>query len=166
MSWWSRSNPNAPAVLARRLFELRLLDVGGDDHARDRPRADRHVHRPVDQMADLRRRHAGLDELRGDVLEQGREVDLLLVVRAQRERLLLPDDGHHRLVVELGVVQAVEKVDRTRPRGRHAHADPAAPLASAPAQKAAISSWRVWTNSTLSPWVWKAPRRPLMPSPG
>ena len=30
----------------------------------------------------------------------------------------------------------------------------------------AISSWRVWMNSSLSPTSWKAPISPLMPSPG
>ena len=29
----------------------------------------------------------------------------------------MPDQGDHRLVVELGVVQAVEQVDRARPAG-------------------------------------------------
>src|SRR5205085_11252839 len=35
---------------------------------------------------------------------------------------LLPDDRDHRLVVELGVVEAVEKVNRAGPRGRDADA--------------------------------------------
>ena len=43
--------------------------------------------------------------------------------RAQRHPLLLADDRDHRRVVELGVVEAVEQVDRARARGRHAHAD-------------------------------------------
>ena len=36
---------------------------------------------------------------------------------------LLADDRDHRLVVELGVVEPVEQVDRARPGRRHAHAD-------------------------------------------
>ena len=52
-----------------------------------------------------------LDVLVGDVLEQGREVDLLLVVAAEAGARLLADDRDHRLVVELGVIEAVEKVD-------------------------------------------------------
>ena len=40
----------------------------------------------------------------------------------------LADDGHHRLMVQLGVVQPVQQVDRPRPRGGHAHPDLAGEL--------------------------------------
>ena len=40
----------------------------------------------------------------------------------------LADDRHHRHMVELGVVQPVEQVDRARARGRRAHAEPAGEL--------------------------------------
>ena len=43
-------------------------------------------------------------------------------------RLVWPDDRHHRHVVQLGVVQPVEQVDRPRARGGHADADPASEL--------------------------------------
>jgi hypothetical protein len=72
--------------------------------------------------------HARLHELRGHVLEQDVQVDLLLVVRAEREGLLLADDGHHRLVVELGVVEPVQQMDGARARGRHADPDLAGEL--------------------------------------
>src|SRR5690606_33084014 len=42
---------------------------------------------------------------------------------AERGPLLLADNGQHRLMVELGVVQAVQQVNRTWPRRRQADAD-------------------------------------------
>jgi hypothetical protein len=39
-------------------------------------------------------------------------------VRAEGDRLLLADDRDDRLVVELAVVEAVEQMDRARPRRR------------------------------------------------
>jgi hypothetical protein len=47
-----------------------------------------------------------------DVLEEVVQVDLLLVVAAERRGGGLPHDGHHGLVVHSGVVQPVEEVDR------------------------------------------------------
>ena len=82
---------------------------------------------PVDQLTRLGRVHAGLHEL-GDVAEQQGRVDLLLEARAEGEPLLLPDDRHHRLVVELRVVQAVEQVDGAATGGGHAAADLAGEL--------------------------------------
>ena len=116
------------AVAHRRVFVGGLLHVLGEDQRGDRARGAGDLHSAVDQMARLRRRHAGLDELRGDVLEQRVEVDLLLVVRPQRGRLLLADQRDDRLVVELRVVEAVEQVNRPGPRGRHADADLAGQL--------------------------------------
>ena len=60
--------------------------------------------------------------LAGHVLEQRDQVDLLLIVAAERGALLLADDRDHRLMVELGVVEAVQEVDRAGARGRHADA--------------------------------------------
>ena len=79
--------------------------------------------RAVDEMADLRRLGRHLHVLRGDVLEQRDEVDLLLVVAAQAHSGLLADDRQHRLVVELRVVEAVQQVDRARAGGGYADAD-------------------------------------------
>ena len=59
---------------------------------------------------------AMLHVLAGDVLEQRDEIDLLLVVAAERRARLLADDRDHRLVIELGVVEAVEQMDRARAR--------------------------------------------------
>ncbi len=43
---------------------------------------------------------------------------------------LLTDEGQHRLVVELGVVEAVQEVNGPRPGSRDAHADLARELGS------------------------------------
>ena len=51
------------------------------------------------------------------------QVDLLLVVAAEASAGLLADDRDDRLVVELGVVEAVEQVDRAGAGGRHADAE-------------------------------------------
>ena len=64
----------------------------------------------------------------GDVLEQDLEVDLLLVVRAERHALLLADDREDGMMVELRVVEAVQQVDRAGARGRDADADLAGEL--------------------------------------
>ena len=79
-------------------------------------------------MGDLAGRDRQLDVLARHVLEERGEVDLLLVAAAERERALLADDRHHRLVVELGVVEAVEEVDGARPGGGEADADVASEL--------------------------------------
>ena len=65
---------------------------------------------------------------RGDVLEERQQVDLLLVVAAERGARLLADDGDHRLVVELRVVEAVQQVDGAGAGGGDAHADLAGEL--------------------------------------
>ena len=53
------------------------------------------------------------------------QVDFLLESRRPwRSARLLADDRHDRLVVHLGVVQAVEQVDRARARGGQADARP------------------------------------------
>src|SRR2546423_1584030 len=76
----------------------------------------------VHEVPGLRGLHAGADEDR-HVLEEGLEIDLLLVVGPQRHPLLLPHDGEHRLVIQLGVVQPVQEVDGSGTRRRDAYAD-------------------------------------------
>ena len=116
------------AVHARRLLERLLLDVGGHDHAGHRARRLRD---PVGAVDHVRRLGGGGDldaVLARHVLEQHLQVDLLLVVGAEGDRLLLADDRDHRLVVELGVVEPVEQMDRPGARGGHADADLAGQL--------------------------------------
>jgi hypothetical protein len=59
--------------------------------------------------------HAGHGhEVGCDVLEQGRQVDFLLIVGAECAARLLADDGDHRDVIHLGIIETIEKMDRTR----------------------------------------------------
>jgi hypothetical protein len=58
-----------------------------------------------------------------DILEQGDQIDFLLIAAAERRPRLLPDDGEHRLVIELGVVEPVQQVNGARARRGKAHAD-------------------------------------------
>ncbi len=83
---------------------------------------ERDPHGAVDQVADLAGLGGHLHVLVRDVLEQRGEVNLLLVVAAEAEPRLLADDRDDRLVVELGVIEAVEEVDRARPGGGEADA--------------------------------------------
>ena len=61
-------------------------------------------------------------------LNRAEQVDLLLVRAAHRAAVGLADDRDHRHVVELGVVQPVEQVDRAGSRGGRADPDPAGEL--------------------------------------
>ncbi len=106
---------------ARWLLDRHLLEVGRNDEAGDGALGQRDAHRAIDEMRHLLHRHRDLHELGRDVLEQRQQVDLLLVMAPERHPLLLADDGQHRRMVELGVIEPVEQVDRARPRGRHAH---------------------------------------------
>ena len=111
------------AVRARRRLDgVQLGDVVRDDDRADAAVVERDPAGAVDELARLLRDHAVLDEL-GHVLEQNLEIDLLLVVRAERGALLLADDREDGDVVELRVVEAVEQVDRARARRRHADAE-------------------------------------------
>jgi hypothetical protein len=97
------------AVRTRRLLHrVELLQIARQDDAGDRALVVGDPHRPVDEVAHLRGHQAHVHVLVGHVLEEAQEVDLLLVVAAHRHARRLPDDGHHRLVVGLGVVEPVE----------------------------------------------------------
>ena len=120
------ADPGVERLEARRLVGhgVPLLDVGGDDHRGDGPLGLGDAESPVDAVANRRRVVALLHIRGGDVLVEAEEVDLLLHVPADGADEGLADDRDHRLVVDLGVVEAVEEVDRPRPRGRQAHPDP------------------------------------------
>ena len=150
----------------RRLHRVLELQVVGDDHARDRPLGASDPHRPVDQVPDLGGGARRLHVLAGDVLEEGLQVDLLLVAAPDRRTRLLPDDRDDRLMVELRVIEAVEQMDRAGTEV--ARQTPTSPvnLACPHAMNAAISSWRTCMNSSESFARSSAPTMPLMPSPG
>ena len=64
-----------------------------------------------------------MDERAGDVLEQRRQVDLLLVVAAERHARLLPGNRQHRHVIGPRVIEAGDEMRRTGAGGRDADAD-------------------------------------------
>ena len=105
-----------------------FLDVVGDDEAGDGALALGDAHAAVDEVAGLRRRHAGVHVAAGDVLEEVLQVDFLLVVAADRRARLLADDGEDRLVVEAGIVKPVQEMDRAGTGGGQADADLAGPF--------------------------------------
>jgi hypothetical protein len=120
------------AVLARRdLHRVEHLDVIGHDDAGHRALVEGDPHGPVHYMADLVRHRDRLHVLRRHVLEQAVQVDLLLIVAAERAAGLLADDGHHRLMVRLCVVEPVQQVDGAGAGGCHAHAHLAGELGMA-----------------------------------
>ena len=113
-------------VLGRLVVEL--LDVVGDDDAGRRVGRQRGADGPVDEVGQLLGHGEGLDVLVAHVFEQGSQIDLLLVGPAHGRAVGLPDDGQHRHMVQLGVVEAVEKMDGAGPRRGHAHTEVAGEL--------------------------------------
>ncbi len=104
------------AVFARRRFDRRhVLHVIRKNHAGDGALVARDAHRAVDQVTHLLRRRHHVHVLVRDVLEQGKQIHFLLVIAAERHPVLLADERHHRLMIHLGVVQAVQQMDRARP---------------------------------------------------
>ena len=99
-----------------------FLHVVGNNERRNRALGERDPAGPVDQVPDLRRVTRHLHVLACHVLEEVGEVDLLVVGTTQSRPGLLPDYRHDRLMVHLGVVEAVEEVYRAWPRGSEAHA--------------------------------------------
>ena len=113
-------------VLRRRLVvvDRLLLQVDRAGDVRDAAQRQRRAAAGVDQRADV----PGAEDLLvvdGDVLEERQQVDFLLVARADQVVVGLAGDREHRRAVHLGVVEAVEQVDRARARGGEADAEPA-----------------------------------------
>ena len=81
----------------------------------------------LDDVLDMRRAHHA-HRIGGRVHEQLVERDVLLGVGLDQVVVLRAGDRQHRLVVELGVVDAVEQVDAAGPRGREADAELAGEL--------------------------------------
>jgi len=116
-------------MFARQFTHRRqILHVIGQDDAGHAAPLQRNAQRAVDQVPRLLGAGGLLHEVVRDILEQRNQVDFLLEVAAQRAARLLAHQRQHGLVVQLGVVQAVEQMDRARPRGRHADADLAGEL--------------------------------------
>src|SRR6185312_7353957 len=79
--------------------------------------------RAVDQVADRGGIVRLLAERGGHVAVELQQLDLLLEVTTDRPHERLPHDRDDGLVVELGVVEPVQQVDRARSGGRHADTD-------------------------------------------
>ena len=116
------------AVRTRRLLVFEVLQIVGEDHRGHPALGDRDAHRAVGQMAHLRRHRRGVDEGAGDVLEHRRQIDLLLVMAAERHPRLLAGDRQHRHVIEPRVVKPGDEMRRARPRGGDADAELAGEL--------------------------------------
>ena len=106
----------------RRGNRIHLLHVIGQDDAGHGAVGQGDPDRPVDQVTDLGRIARHVDEMAGHILEEGNQIHFLLVFRAKGGSGLLPDYGHHRLMVQLRIVQAVQQADRPRTRGCYADA--------------------------------------------
>jgi hypothetical protein len=119
------AGPNAgvdSGVGVRWLGRVGFLDVVGKDHHRHAASAAGKAHGTVDEVARLGGCGADLHVGR-NVLHQGGEIDLLLIVAAQCGARLLADDRHDGLMVELGVVQPVQQMDGAGAGGRETDAD-------------------------------------------
>ena len=110
-------------LLRRRLDSIHLLHVVRHDYARHTALGFGDAHSAVDQLADLRRLCRHMDIFAGNILEEGEQIDLLLILAAKCSARLLSDDGQHRLMVHLRVVEAIQQMDRARPRGGQAYAE-------------------------------------------
>ena len=76
----------------------------------------------VDQVANLRRRGGRLHKVAGHILEQGLQIEVLLIVRADRGARLLPDDREYGLMVEL--LRRRGRSEDGRRRGRKSQSRP------------------------------------------
>ena len=148
------------AMIARRFDHRSHLKVARQHDARHLPLGLGNPVGTVDEMGNLRRNEGRLDERARDILEKRLQIEVLLVVRADRGARLLSDEGEHGLMVELSVVQSVEEMYGARPDvAMHTPTSPVN-FAAPQAISAAISSWRTWTNSMSSSRRAKAPIRP------
>jgi hypothetical protein len=113
----------------RRSLDCRqFLHVVRYDHARHRAFGDSNPQSAVNQVAGLRRHHAGVHIASSHILEEVLKIDLLLVVAAKGSARLLPDDGEDGLVVETGIVEPVQKMDRSGAGRGHADTNFAGPF--------------------------------------
>src|SRR5581483_5626138 len=107
----------------RHRHRIEFLHVVRHDDAGDRTFGDRDAYRAIHDVARLRSRDDRLHVFARNVLEQAREIDLLLKLPAERRPHRLTHDREHGLMVELGVVEPVQQMDRAGPGRGHAHAE-------------------------------------------
>ena len=90
------------------------LQIVRQDYAGDRALGMSDTHRTIDQMTYLFGDAGESQELAGNILEKILQVDLLLIGGAESCTCLLPNKRHYRHMVELGVVETVEEMNRAR----------------------------------------------------
>ena len=96
----------------RRVFVRELLQVVWQDHASHCPFGVCNPDRAIDKMTNLLGDASHADKFTCDVLEQVLQVHFLLVARAKGCASLLAHQCNHRHVIELGIVEAIEQMDR------------------------------------------------------
>jgi hypothetical protein len=107
-------------VFVRRLLHrIEVLHVLGHDDTGHGTLGQGNAAGAVDQMAHLHGISTGLHVLAGHIFEQIHQVNFLLVAAAQGGTGGLPGNGQHRLVIHLGVIQAIEEVDGAGSGGGH-----------------------------------------------
>src|ERR1700712_4331956 len=95
----------------RCFYCVEFLNVVGQNQAGDGSLRESDANGAVDKVADLSRVDEHLAVFTRDILEERQQIDFLLVRPTERLSGLLPDDGEDRLMIELGVVEAVEQVN-------------------------------------------------------
>ena len=93
------------AVLTWRVLIVGFLQIVRQHDRSDPALAQRNPDGAIDEMANLRGRRSLFHKGAGDVLEHARQVDLLLVMAAERVARLLTGNRQHRHVVEPCIVQ-------------------------------------------------------------
>ena len=110
-------------MFVRRLFVLFILQIVWQDDAGHRALSLRDAESAVDEMPDLPGGHRRLHKFRGNIFEEALQIDFLLIRTAHRQARRLSDDRYDRLMIELRVIEAIEKVNRSGTGSGHAHSD-------------------------------------------
>lgn len=106
------------AMLVRRRFHRRqiLYIVGlyivGENNAGNHAPVAHNANGTTDQVPDLLRCRYHVHEFMRDILEQRNQIGFLLIITIQGHAVLLTCNRNHWLMIHLGVVQAIEQVDR------------------------------------------------------
>src|SRR5437660_7353768 len=103
--------------------ERLLLEIDGESDVGDATKGEGRPARRIDERHDMLRAHYLLVVNR-DVLEKRKQVDFVLIMRADQVVVGLTGNGENGRTVELRVVQPVEQVNRARTRGGEANAEP------------------------------------------
>jgi hypothetical protein len=147
------------------VLDSSFLKIDGTGDVRDTPKRKRRAATGIDKRANV----AGAEDLlvkQRNILEQGQQVHLLLIARADQVVIRLTGDRENRCAVHFRVVQPIEQVYRPGSQRGEAHAEPSGVLRVStrhercgffvPDLQKRDASWLVRSASMM----------PLMPSPG